>query len=318
MGRVGQQRQRADLGAALQRGVQRIRDSLYGAVTRGRLPAAECQQRLARLHPATDWAALSDSDAVIEAVYENTAIKQAVMARLHAACAPHTLFISNTSTLDIDELAQGNGRPGQLLGMHFLTPAHVTPLVEVVRGRATSGASLARARALAVRLGKLPVLAGNAWGFIGNRMFEGYLREVDALQLQGVPAQRIDRALEAFGFALGPCRTLDMAGTDLVSQVLAMRGQRADLVGHHGRELCRGQLHRPAAEALQIGERGMRPHLHPMLLCQLHGAAQSTPECRVRFVATYPACRLQCEGQQIFWRNPHWWYRVSNQRFPKR
>ncbi len=240
--------------AALQRGVQRIRDSLYGAVTRGRLPAAECQQRLARLHPATDWAALSDSDAVIEAVYENTAIKQAVMARLDAACAPHTLFISNTSTLDIDELAQGNGRPGQLLGMHFLTPAHVTPLVEVVRGRATSGASLARARALAVRLGKLPVLAGNAWWFIGNRMFEGYLREVDALQLQGVPAQRIDRALEAFGFALGPCRTLDMAGTDLVSQVLAMRGQRFEQPAHYRR------VTRRLAELGRFGHKSGRGH----------------------------------------------------------
>ncbi|MDP3885850.1 3-hydroxyacyl-CoA dehydrogenase [Hydrogenophaga sp.] len=240
--------------AALQRGVQRIRDSLYGAVARGRLPAAECQQRLARLHPATDWAALSDADAVIEAVFEDSAVKQAVMARLHAACAPRTLFISNTSTLDIDELAQGCGRPDHVLGMHFLTPAHVTPLVEVVRGRATSDTSLARARALAVRLGKLPVLAGNAWGFIGNRLFEGYLREVDALQLEGVPAARIDAALEAFGFALGPCRTLDMAGTDLVSQVLTARATRFEQPPAYRR------ITRRLAELGRFGHKSGRGH----------------------------------------------------------
>jgi 3-hydroxyacyl-CoA dehydrogenase len=211
---------------ALERGVQRLRDSLEQAVQRGRLSASARDERLARLHPTTEVGAVGDVDAAIEAVFEDVAVKQEVMAQLHAVCPAHALFISNTSTLDIDALAQGCGREAQVLGMHFLTPAHVTPLVEVVRGRATSDATLATARALAQALGKLPVLAGNAWGFIGNRMFEGYLREVDALQLEGTPAERIDRALEAFGFALGPCRTLDMAGTDLVSQVLAARAQR--------------------------------------------------------------------------------------------
>lgn len=208
---------------ALERGLQRLRQSLEQAVARGRLAATARDERLARLHPTTEVSELSDVDAAIEAVFEDVAVKQAVMAQLHAVCPAHALFISNTSTLDIDALAQGCGREGQVLGMHFLTPAHVTPLVEVVRGRATTDATLATARALAQALGKLPVLAGNAWGFIGNRMFEGYLREVDALQLEGTPAERIDQALEAFGFALGPCRTLDMAGTDLVSQVLAAR-----------------------------------------------------------------------------------------------
>jgi 3-hydroxyacyl-CoA dehydrogenase len=211
---------------ALQRGTERIRASLNSAVQRGKLTPEARDARLHRLQPSTDWRSLSDADAVIEAVFENMAIKQQVMAQLHAHCPAHTLFISNTSTLDIDAMAEASGRPAQVLGMHFLTPAHITPLVEVIKGRATSANSLRRARALALRLGKLPVLTGNAWGFIGNRMFEGYLREVDALQLQGVAAERIDRALEQFGFALGPCRTLDMAGTDLVSQVLSERAKR--------------------------------------------------------------------------------------------
>lgn len=265
---------------ALQRGVERIRASLEGAVQRGKLAPDERDARLARLQPGTDWAALADVDVVIEAVYENLAVKQEVMARLHQACPPHTLFISNTSTLDIDAMAAASGRPGQVLGMHFLTPAHITPLVEVVPGAATTPSSLGRARAVALQLGKLPVRAGNTWGFIGNRMFEGYLREVDALQLEGVPAARIDQALEHFGFALGPCRTLDMAGTDLVSQVLAERARQFDQppayrsitrrlaelgrFGHksgRGHYLYEGKAHQPdpdlarvcAEEARQLG-----------------------------------------------------------------
>ena len=239
---------------ALQRGVDRIRASLDSAVQRGKLTPEVRDERLDRLRPSTNWQSLSDADTVIEAVFENMAIKQQVMAQLHAHCPAHTLFISNTSTLDIDAMAAASGRPAQVLGMHFLTPAHITPLVEVVKGQTTSAQSLSRARALAVRLGKLPVLTGNAWGFIGNRMFEGYLREVDALQLQGVAAERIDRALEQFGFALGPCRTLDMAGTDLVSQVLSERGKLFEQAPAYRR------ITRRLAELGRFGHKSGRGH----------------------------------------------------------
>ena len=210
--------------AALERGMHKIQRSLENAVKKGKLTAAEQAQRLARLSGHTRWHELQNCDVVIEAVFENLSVKQHVMAQLHQTCPAHTLLISNTSTLDIDAMASASGRPDQVLGMHFLTPAHITPLVEIIKGSATSDTSISRAHQLAIQLGKLPVLTGNAWGFIGNRLFEGYLREVDALQLEGVSAQRIDQALEAFGFALGPCKTLDMAGTDLVSQVLTERG----------------------------------------------------------------------------------------------
>ncbi len=208
---------------ALSQGMQRLRLSLDQSVASGRIDETTRDERLARLLPTCDFADLADVDAAIEAVFEDVGIKRDVMAKLHASCRPHVLLVSNTSTLDIDALASGCDRPGQVVGMHFLTPAHITPLVEVVRGACTTDTSIAGARALALKLGKLPVLAGNAWGFIGNRMFEGYLREVDALQLEGIAAHRIDQALVKFGFALGPCRTLDIAGTDLVSQVLAGR-----------------------------------------------------------------------------------------------
>lgn len=210
---------------AARRGAAQICASLERAQASGRLAAADVRARLERLRAGTDDGLLATADVAIEAVYEDLALKQALFARLGRACPGHALLLSNTSTLDIDAIAGGSGAAARAAGMHFLTPAHVTPLVEIVRGDATSDASLAQAHALARRLGKLPVLAGKAWGFIGNRMFEGYLREVDALQLEGVPAERIDRALERFGFALGPCRTLDMAGTDLVSQVLETRGR---------------------------------------------------------------------------------------------
>ena len=209
----------------LERGVARIRESLDSHVARGKLAPADRDARLARLQPTTDWAALREADVVIEAVFENLGVKQELMAKLHRLCPARTLLVSNTSTLDLDAIAASSGRPGQLLGMHFLTPAQVTPLLEVVCTATVDAPSLARARRLAERLGKLPVMSGNAWGFIGNRLFEPYLHEVDAMQLEGVSAERIDRALEAWGMVIGPCRSLDMAGTDLVSQVLAERGR---------------------------------------------------------------------------------------------
>lgn len=239
---------------ALTRGCDRVARSLQSAVERGQISEAQRQDRQARLLPGTDWAALSDADVVIEAVYEHLPTKQAVLDRLDAVCGPGTLRVSNTSTLDIDALAAASRWPEQVLGMHFLTPAHITPLLEVVRGAATSARSLARAQALAQRLGKLPVQCANAWGFIGNRMFEGYLAEVDALQLGGVPAERIDAALQGWGFALGPCRTLDMAGTDLVSQVLAARaGPFADPPAYR-------RVTRALAEAGRLGHKSGRGH----------------------------------------------------------
>lgn len=240
--------------AALARAQARIRQSLDGAVQRGRLTAQERDQRLSRLRAGSDLSALAQADVVIEAVFENLAVKQALLGQLDAACPAHTLLVSNTSTLDIDALAAATSRPAQVLGMHFLTPPHITPLVEVVRGAATGPQALAGARALAQRLGKLPVLTANAWGFIGNRMFEAYLREVDQLQLEGVPAHRIDAALEGYGFALGPCRTLDMAGTDLVSQVLEERGRLFPQPPHYRR------ITRRLAQLGRFGHKSGRGH----------------------------------------------------------
>lgn len=147
---------------ALDRAQDRIAQSLDKAAQRGAFTPSEAAAMLDRLQTTSEWVELAGTDIVIEAVYEDTAVKREVMARLDAVCTPRTVFVSNTSTLDIDSLALATSRPQQVLGMHFLTPAHVTPLVEVVRSTVTSPAALARARSLAQRLGKLPVLTANA------------------------------------------------------------------------------------------------------------------------------------------------------------
>lgn len=210
---------------ALERGTRHIQDSLQRAISRGRISATESERRLKLLLPSMDWSDLSDVDAVIEAVPERLSLKQEVMRRLVYHCPPRTWFTSNTSTLSISAIAGNSETAGRVVGMHFLTPAHITPLLEVVDGAHTLPETVAAARALARRIGKLPVWVRDAWGFIGNRMFESYLAEVDALQLGGVPAERIDTALQAFGFALGPCRTIDMAGTDVIEAVLSERAK---------------------------------------------------------------------------------------------
>jgi 3-hydroxyacyl-CoA dehydrogenase len=268
---------------ALDRARQRIARSLDNAAQRGAFTPAEAGSLLSALRPTGEWRELAEVDLVIEAVYEDTSVKCEVMTRLDALCAPRTVFVSNTSTLDVDTLAAATRRPQQVLGMHFLTPAHVTPLVEVVRGQLTSAAALVQARALAQRLGKLPVLTTNAWGFIGNRMFEAYLREVDALQLQGVPAARIDAALQAFGFALGPCRTLDMAGTDLVSQVLAERGKRFQQPPAYRR------ITRRLAEMGRFGHKTGRGHY-------LYDAGRAQPDPDLERV-----CREEAQSLGIGW-----------------
>lgn len=160
-------------------------------------------------------AELGAPDVVIEAVFEALEIKRSVFAELDAVCPPHTLLGTNTSTLDIDAIADVTWRPESVVGLHFFSPAHVMPLVEIVRGAKTSPALLRRASALAKRLRKTGVVVGNCYGFAGNRMVEGYFREVDRLLIQGTSPLAIDAALEQFGMAMGPCAVLDLVGLDV-------------------------------------------------------------------------------------------------------
>lgn len=202
----------------LERGLGIITRTWEQAVTRGKMSAEARDRVRAGLTGTTDRAALSEADLVIEAVFEDMQIKREVMADLGRICRADAILASNTSTLDLDQIADASGRPGDVIGMHFFSPAHVMRLLEVVRGRRTDPAVLATVMELARRIGKLAVVSGVCYGFIGNRMAEVYMRESEAMQLEGASPDQIDGVAEnpaLLGMAMGPSRMLDMAGVDV-------------------------------------------------------------------------------------------------------
>ena len=194
---------------------RRSQRSSTRASKKERLTAAERDQRLARLEPDLAADVLTDADLIIEAVFESMDVKREVFARLDRIARADSILATNTSTLDVDEIAAATRRPRQVVGLHFFSPANVMRLVEIVRGRETSAPVLATALAFARRLGKVGVVVGNAFGFVGNRMFYAYGRENQLLLLEGAAPEDIDRALQEFGMAMGPNAVGDLAGLDI-------------------------------------------------------------------------------------------------------
>ena len=201
--------------AALDRGAARVRETIEGNARSGRIDAAHAVAALAAFRPTLDMADLAVADLVIEAAYETMAVKQAIFTELDGIAKPGAVLASNTSYLDIDAIASATRRPGDVLGLHFFSPANIMKLLEIVRGQDTAPDALATGLALAKRIGKIPVVSGNAFGFIGNRMLAVRRREAEAMAVAGAPVQQIDRVLEAFGFPMGPFRMGDLAGLDL-------------------------------------------------------------------------------------------------------
>ena len=205
-----------EVGAeALAAGVARIRDSYAGQVQKGRLSAEQAQARAALLTPTLAYEQIARADIVIEAVFEDLAVKARVFATLDAVMRPGAILASNTSTLDLDHLASLTRRPADVIGTHFFSPANVMKLLEVVRGRATAKDVLATTMRLAKTLRKTAVVSGVCDGFIGNRMIEQYFRQALFLLEEGASAAEVDGALERFGFAMGPFRMSDLAGNDI-------------------------------------------------------------------------------------------------------
>jgi 3-hydroxyacyl-CoA dehydrogenase len=200
---------------ALQAGIARIHTVLDGAVKKGRTGAPEAEAIRARVRGAGEHTSLACADLVVEAVFEDLAVKQFLFSQLAQVCKPETILATNTSTLDIDAIAGATGRPQDVLGMHFFSPAHVMRLVEVVRGRDTSDIASATALRVAKRAGKIGVAVGNCFGFVGNRMLYAYGREKELMLLEGATPAQIDGALEAFGMAMGPNAVGDLAGLDI-------------------------------------------------------------------------------------------------------
>ncbi len=215
--------------AALDRGLGLVRSNYEASAAKGRLTSAEVEQRMALLRGSLDDTALADCDLVIEAVFENMDLKRQVCARLGKVCKPGAIIATNTSTLDVDVLAEATGRPADVVGMHFFSPANVMRLLEVVRGAKTSPDVLATVMQVAHKIGKVAVVSGVCYGFIGNRMAEVYMREAEFLMMEGARPAEIDGAVEGLGMAMGPCRMLDMAGIDVGAKTVIEYGKAGGL-----------------------------------------------------------------------------------------
>ncbi len=214
--------------AALQRGVTRIREHYASRVLAGKMKTSVAAQREAHLSATTDWTVMAQADLVIEAVFEDLAVKQAVFRRIDNMARQGAVLASNTSYLDLDAIAQVTQRPQDVIGLHFFSPANVMRLLEVVRGAATAPDVLATGLALAKRLHKLPVVTANAFGFIGNRIYSAYRRQCEFMLEEGAYPEQVDAALEAFGFAMGPFAVADMSGLDIAWRMRQAQAARRD------------------------------------------------------------------------------------------
>jgi 3-hydroxyacyl-CoA dehydrogenase len=200
---------------ALDRGLGLIRRNYEGTVAKGKLAAAEAEARINRIEPTLELARAADADLVIEAVFEDMAVKQDLFGKLDALCKPGAILATNTSRLDVNEIARSTSRPASVIGLHFFSPAHVMRLLEVVRGADTAPGVLATCMALARRIGKLPVAVGVCDGFVGNRMVAQYAREAEFLLEEGATPAQVDGALQRFGLAMGRFAMSDLAGLDI-------------------------------------------------------------------------------------------------------
>jgi 3-hydroxyacyl-CoA dehydrogenase len=204
---------------ALEAGLATVRRNYETSVKRGRFTAQQVADRLALIHPQLDSAGFDSVDLIIEAVFENMALKKEIFRQIDAIARPGCILATNTSTLSIDEIAAVTARPESVVGLHFFSPANVMRLLEIVRGHKTAPEVLAAALALAKQLKKVGVVAGNCPGFIGNRMFFHYMYETQFLAEDGATPRQVDRALTNFGMAMGMFAVDDMAGIDVAWRV---------------------------------------------------------------------------------------------------
>lgn len=199
----------------LDRGLATIKKNYANSVKKGRFPQEVMDQRMALITPTLTYDGFEDADIVTEAVFEGMELKKQVFGELDKVCKPEAILASNTSTLNIDEIASATSRPHQVIGHHFFSPANVMRLLEIVRGKATSKEVIATSMALAKRLKKVGVLVGNCRGFVGNRMLAPYGREAQFLVEEGARPEEVDAALYKFGMAMGPLAMGDLAGLDV-------------------------------------------------------------------------------------------------------
>jgi len=200
---------------ALDKGLGIVRKNYAATVSKGRLSQEAMDKRMGLFKGVTRYEDIKDADIVIEAVFEDMVVKKQVFEKLDKAAKPGAILATNTSTLDVNEIAAMTSRPQDVLGLHFFSPANVMKLLEVVRAAKTSKETLATAMKLSKAIKKVGVVAGVCDGFIGNRMLHGYFREAGFLLEEGALPQQVDKVIEDFGFAMGPFRVGDLAGLDV-------------------------------------------------------------------------------------------------------
>ena len=318
---------------ALDRGLKRCEDNWKRSVTSGRFSQAEYEKRRANLTGTTDFEkAVGEADLVIEAIFEEMGVKKEVFARLDKAARPGIVLASNTSTLDIDQIAGATRRPELVCGMHFFSPANVMRLLEIVKGSKTSAQTLATALDVGKRIGKLNVVVGNCDGFVANRMNGKRGLQIEKLLQEGCLPQDIDRVMETFGLAMGPLAIGDLAGLDIGAAVRKARGTVAPIAdavvaaGRIGQKVGKGyydydenrkrspskevekiiletsekmQVRRRKIDDQEILERLLLPIVNEGARCLEEGVAYRPIDIDVIFIsgAGWPAWR----GGPMFW-----------------
>lgn len=231
---------------AIARGLAHVEKTYAGSVKRGSIAPEEKEARIARISGTTDYADLSDCDIVIEAVFEDMGVKRQVFTALDRVLKPGAILASNTSYLDVNEIAATTKRPQDVVGLHFFSPAHVMKLLEIVRGDETAPEVIKTALTLARRIGKVPVVVGVCNGFVGNRMLAARREQNEDLLLSGATPEQVDRVFTDFGWPMGPFQMVDLAGLDISwkhRQSLGLTAPIADTLceaGHFGQKAGRG------------------------------------------------------------------------------
>ena len=223
---------------ALDRGLGVVRKNYEATAARGRLTPQDVEKRMGLISGTTDWSKIADADIVVEAVFEEMPIKKEVFAKIDGICKPGAVLASNTSTLDVDEIASATKRPDDVIGMHFFSPANVMRLLEVVRGKKSAKDVIATAMGVGRRIAKVPVLVGVCYGFVGNRMLHQRGREAEKLILEGALPHEVDKVLTDFGFPMGPFAMGDLAGLDVGWRIRKGKGVKsavADRICEMGR-----------------------------------------------------------------------------------
>jgi 3-hydroxyacyl-CoA dehydrogenase len=200
---------------ALANGIKRVEQFYNSRHKSGKISSEKLAELLKRFSSSSDWNSIAKADLVIEAVFEDIEVKHEVFQKIDAHANANALLASNTSYLDIDAIASKTSNPSRVFGLHFFSPAQLMKLLEIVRCKETSQTAIATGLSFAKRLGKMPVISANAFGFIGNRIYAAYRRQCEFMLEEGAYPEQIDKALEAFGFAMGPFAVADMSGLDI-------------------------------------------------------------------------------------------------------